>query len=105
MISCSIHTDFFDDSCSVCKKEYSELKGLNTSNTNNSQSSNNKDKNQDNNNKKYKEFTEERAKQLYEDLLLQYLKSSSNEMEAAEKAKGIIRKQCKIRDIQLWPWV
>ena len=104
MTSCSIHTDFFDDSCDVCKKEYSELKGLNTSDTNNSQSSYNKDKNQDNN-KKYKEFTEERAKQLYEDLLLQYLKSSSNEIEAAEKAKGIIRKQCKIRDIQLWPWV
>ena len=104
MTSCSIHTDFFDDGCRVCKKEYSELKGLNTSNANNSQISYNKDKNQDNN-KKYKEFTEERAKQLYEDLLLQYLKSSSNEMEAAEKAKGIIRKQCKIRDIQLWPWV
>ena len=104
MTSCSIHTDFFDDSCDVCKKEYSELKGLNTSDANNSQSSYNKDKNQDNN-KKYKEFTEERAKQLYEDLLLQYLKSSSNEFEAAEKAKGIIRKQCKIRDIQLWPWV
>ena len=104
MTSCSIHTDFFDDSCDVCKKEYSELKGLNTSDANNSQSSYNKDKNQDNN-KKYKEFTEERAKQLYEDLLLQYLKSSSSEIEAAEKAKGIIRKQCKIRDIQLWPWV
>jgi hypothetical protein len=104
MTSCSIHTDFFDDSCDVCKKEYSELKGLNTSDANNSQSSYNKDKSQDNN-KKYKEFTEERAKQLYEDLLLQYLKSSSNEIEAAEKAKGIIRKQCKIRDIQLWPWV
>lgn len=104
MTSCSIHTDFFDDSCSVCKKEYGELKGLNISDANNSQSSYNKDKNQDNN-KKYKEFTEERAKQLYEDLLLQYLKSSSNEIEAAEKAKGIIRKQCKIRDIQLWPWV
>ena len=104
MTSCSIHTDFFDDSCDVCKKEYSELKGLNTSDANNSQSSYNKDKNQDNN-KKYKEFTEERAKQLYEDLLLQYLKSSSNEIEAAEKAKGIIRKQCRIRDIQLWPWV
>lgn len=104
MTSCSVHTNFFDDSCGVCKKEYSELKGLNTSNANNSQISYNKDKNQDNN-KKYKEFTEERAKQLYEDLLLQYLKSSSNEIEAAEKAKGIIRKQCKIRDIQLWPWV
>ncbi len=104
MTSCSIHTDFFDDSCRVCRKEYSELKGLNTSNTTNSQNSYNKDKNQDNNNK-YKEFTEERAKQLYEDLLLQYLKSSSNEIEAVEKAKGIIRKQCKIRDIQLWPWV
>ena len=90
MTSCSIHTDFFDDSCGVCKKEYDELKGLNTSKANNSQSSYNKDKNQDNN-KKYKEFTEERAKQLYEDLLLQYLKSSygSSEIErSCRKSKS-----------------
>jgi hypothetical protein len=38
-------------------------------------------------------------------LVLQYLKSSSNEIEAVEKAKGIIRKQCRIRDIPFWSWV
>jgi|SRR5919109_521122 hypothetical protein len=101
MTCCAIHTDFFDDSCIVCKKEYSELKGLNKSNADNYKSSYNNDID----NKKYKEFTEERAKRLYEDLVLQYLKSSSNEIEAVEKAKGIIRKQCRIRDIPFWSWV
>jgi class 3 adenylate cyclase len=43
---------------------------------------------------KYKEFSEERAKKLYEELLVQYLKNSHNEIEAAETAKRIIRKQC-----------
>lgn len=54
---------------------------------------------------KYKEFTEERAKKLYEELFMQYLESSSNEMEAAEKARGIIRKQCSKREIQYWSWI
>jgi hypothetical protein len=103
MTHCAIHTDFFDDNCSVCKREYGELKGINESNADNHhKSSYNKDQA---NNKKYKEFTEERAKRLYEDLILQYLKSSSNEIEAIEKAKGIIRKQCRIRDIPFWSWV
>jgi hypothetical protein len=103
MTRCSIHTDFFNDSCSTCKKEYVELKGLNESNADNYKSSYDNDK--DDNNKKYKEFTEERAKRLYEDLILQYLKSSSSEIEAVEKAKGIIRKQCRIRDIPFWSWI
>jgi hypothetical protein len=103
MTRCSIHTDFFNDSCSTCKKEYVELKGLNESNADNYKSSYDNDK--DNNSKKYKEFTEERAKRLYEDLILQYLKSSSSEIEAVEKAKGIIRKQCRIRDIPFWSWI
>ena len=102
MTCCAVHTDFFDDNCSACKKEYSELKGLNQSNTDNYKNSYGNDKD---NNKKYKEFTEERAKRLYEDLMLQYIKSSSNEIEAVEKAKGIIRKQCRIRDIPLWSWI
>jgi len=54
--------------------------------------------------KKYKEFTEVRAKKLYEELIIQYLKSS-NEAEAAEKARSIIRKQCKIRGMPYWSWI
>ncbi len=102
MTICTIHTDFFDDICSSCKKEYEELKGANESNAYKSSCHNYENKRKS---KKYKEFSEERAKLLYQELILQYLKSSSNEIEAAEKAKGIIRKQCKIRDIQFWPWV
>lgn len=54
--------------------------------------------------KKYKEFTEERAKKLYEDLMLQYLKSGASEVDADRKAKAIIRKQCSIRGMPFWPW-
>ena len=54
--------------------------------------------------KKYKEFTEERAKKLYEDLMLQYLKSGIGEADADRKAKAIIRKQCSIRGMPFWPW-
>ena len=35
--------------------------------------------------KKYKEFTEERAKKLYEELLIQYIKSSRNEVEEPKR--------------------
>jgi hypothetical protein len=55
--------------------------------------------------KKYKEFTEERAKKLYEELLLQYLKSGVADIEAAGKAKAIIKKQCSIRGIDFWSWL
>lgn len=55
--------------------------------------------------KKYREFTEERAKKLYEELMLQYLKSGGNEAEADRKAKAIIRKQCGIRGMPVWDWV
>jgi hypothetical protein len=54
--------------------------------------------------KKYKEFTEERAKKLYEELMLQYLKSGASELEADRKAKAIIRKQCRIRGMPFWSW-
>jgi len=54
---------------------------------------------------KYKEFSEERTKKLYEELLVQHLKSGHNEIEAAERAKRIIRKQCSMRRISLWNWV
>ena len=55
--------------------------------------------------KKYKEFTEERAKKLYEELMLQYLKTGASEIDADRKAKAIIRKQCSIRGIPFWSWV
>jgi hypothetical protein len=54
---------------------------------------------------KYKEFTEERAKKLYEELLVQYLKKGSDEIEASERAKNIIRKQCEMRGMPSWAWV
>ena len=60
--------------------------------------------NLENNNKKYKNFTEERAKKLYEELMLQYLKDGNGEVEADRKAKAIIRKQCSIRGIPFWTW-
>ena len=56
--------------------------------------------------KVYKEFSEERAKKLYEELLIQFLRTKSvNEVEAARRARQIIRKQCAIRGIQIWSWL
>jgi len=55
--------------------------------------------------KKYKEFTEERAKTLYQELLLQYIKSGTSEVEANLKAKAIVKKQCSIRGMPFWPWL
>ena len=56
-------------------------------------------------NKKYKEFTEERAKKLYEEVLLQYLRSGASEVEADQKAKAIIKKQCNLRRMPFWSWL
>ena len=55
-------------------------------------------------NRNYKEFTEERAKKLYAELLVQYLRKSCNEEEAAERARAIIRKQCRLRGMTSWSW-
>ncbi len=90
-MKCPVHTEFFDDSCDACKQEYLEMKGAGESVTAEK--------------KYYKEFTEERAKKLYEELMLQYLKSGVSEIDADRKAKAIIRKQCSIRGMPLWPWV
>jgi hypothetical protein len=57
------------------------------------------------NTEKYKEFTEERAKKLYEELLVQYLKKNCNEIEASERAKKILRKQCSMRGMSSWDWI
>jgi hypothetical protein len=105
MISCSVHTLFFEDHCIECKKEYREMKGI-------VEEPNSANKRDQNNNattypnvQKYKEFTEERAKKLYEELLMQYLKKGSDEIESSERAKNIIRKQCGMRGMSLWDWV
>ena len=130
MTICCIHKDFFDDTCTECRKEYAELKGLheignsdndNSATTNyepattsNGVSGNHKKMQQQQQDqeqqqelsKYYKEFTEERAKRLYKDLLLQFLRSSKyNEFEASQKARSIIRKQCMLRNMPFWPWL
>ncbi|HYY40639.1 MAG TPA: hypothetical protein VE692_05270 [Nitrososphaera sp.] len=55
--------------------------------------------------KKYKEFSEDRAKRLYGELMLQYMKRGIDEIEADKKAKAIIKKQCSIRGMPFWPWL
>ena len=92
-MNCDIHADFFEDSCDVCRQEYLEMKGIGDN------------KSEEHVQKKYKELTEERAKKLYEDLMLQYLKAGVTEAESDRKAKGIIKKQCIIRGINGWPWL
>ena len=91
-MKCEIHKDFFDDSCDACRQEYLGLKGIG-------------DENPEPSTKKYKELTEERAKKLYEELMLQYLKTGLPEREADRKAKAIVRKQCAIRGIDGWQWL
>jgi hypothetical protein len=89
-MKCSIHNDFFDDSCEYCKQEYKELKHVCE---------------REDSAKKYKEFTEDRAKSLYEELMLQYLKGGTSEVEADKKSKAIIRKQCNLRSMPFWQWL
>ena len=90
MAKCPVRTDFFDDSCDYCKQEYREMKHVGE---------------QEDSTKKYKEFTEERAKKLYEELMLQYIKGGTGEVEADKKAKAIIKKQCNIRGLPFWQWL
>lgn len=97
---CNVHTDFFDDSCQDCREEYLEMKGVGYGSE---QHPTDGDKEKEK--KQYKEFTEERAKKLFEEIMLQYLKSGSTEQEAAEKAKAVVRKQCAIRGMQYWSWL
>ena len=55
--------------------------------------------------RRYKVLTEERAKKLYEEVMLQYIKNGMTAVEADARAKSIVRKQCAIRGIDPWPWV
>lgn len=91
-MQCEIHKDYFEDTCDACHNEYLEMKGVGSSG-------------ELKNGKKYKDLTEERAKKLYEELMLQYLKSGHSEQDADGKAKAILRKQCSIRGIAFWPWL
>jgi len=84
MIKSSIHTHFFEDNCIECKKEYREMKGIGQSTLSNKNVQFDKATKVHSNIEKYKEFSEERAKRLYEELLVQYLKNGNNEIEAAE---------------------
>ena len=103
---CNIHENFFDWNCNDCKEEYRVLKGANAKDEK-SQIKDMYDNNKaDKRNSDYKEFTEERAKKLYEEVFLQYLKKGNmNEEEAIERSKSIIRKQCSLRNIKPWSWV
>jgi hypothetical protein len=100
---CKIHVEFFDEECPNCKQEYAELKGHVLSNGND-KLANQKKLNYP---KKYKEFSEDRAKRLYEELLIQFLNPPNNltEVEAAKKTCSIIKKQCLIRGIPIWEWL
>ena len=105
MYPCNIHKNFFDENCHDCKLEYAELKGLDQSMTQDDERAK-KISNKSSGEKVYKEFSEERAKKLYEELLVQFLRTKSvNEVEAARRARQIIRKQCVIRGIQIWSWL
>ncbi len=105
MSPCNIHKNFFDENCPDCKLEYAELKGLDQSTIKDDDKAK-KLSNKSGNKKAYKEFSEERAKKLYEELLIQFLGTKSvDEVEAARRARQIIRKQCAIRGIQMWSWL
>ena len=103
VVSCLKHQNFFDEECEICKKEYFFVKGLEEKD-----GSLIIDKNVAQSQEKqsfYKEFTEEKAKQLYEKLFLYYLKNLKDEKDASNKAKSIITKQCQIRNIEPWNWI
>lgn len=102
MCKCSAHSDFFDDNCVECKREYAVLKGHDDISQQTEKERRQSSKVKFSN---YKEFSEERAKKLYEELILQYLGKEIDELEAAERARVIIRKQCMVRGIEIWPWV
>jgi uncharacterized phage-associated protein len=96
---CNIHREFFDDSCRECREEYLEMKGAGKELIANERE---KEKEKE---KKYKDFTEERAKKLFEEVMLQYVRSGSTDLEAVEKAKAVVRKQCAIRKMPYWHWL
>jgi hypothetical protein len=105
LTKCNDHRFFFDSSCHICKEEYKNLKGTNEVHIENCKKTNIK-KEKDIKLKSYKEFNEERAKKLFEEIFLQYLKKGNmSEEESIKRSKIIIRKQCEIRGIKPWSWI
>lgn len=105
MTICNVHKFFFDWSCDLCKEEYTDLKGIEKINLENHNKANMR-KEQNKKIKSYKEFNEERAKKLYEEIFLQYLKKGNiSEEESIDRSKKIIRKQCEMRGIEPWSWL
>ena len=102
MLKCTSHIDFFDDSCAQCKREYAELKGDHDISQQIGKEQRPPSRVRSIH---YKEFTEERAKKLYEELILEYTSKEIGEQEAARRAQVIIRKQCTLRGIEMWPWL
>jgi hypothetical protein len=101
--SCINHPTYFNEECEECKKEYFSLKGLEIKENliiTYSDIPNSKEKPV-----VYKEFNEEKAKQLYEKLFIYYFKNTGDEKEASKKAKSVIKKQCIIRNFTPWKWV
>jgi hypothetical protein len=105
MAECDTHRFFFDWSCHICKEEYYNLKGTNTIKSENYDNTAFEERSIKKGQKGYKEFNEERAKKLYEEIFLQYLKKGNlSEEESINRSKTIIRKQCKLRGIEPWSW-
>ena len=107
MAKCNVHNFFFDWNCGICKEEYKELKQLDTiSIEKEKEKEKEKEINQKEIEKNYKEFNEERAKKLYEEVFLQYLKKGNiSEEESIIRSKNIIKKQCEMRGIKPWSWI
>ena len=103
VVSCLKHVKFFDETCKICKKEYFFVKGL--EDKDDVVIDKNVEESHQDKQSVYKEFTEEKAKQLYEKLFLYYLKKLKDEKDASNKAKSIINKQCYIRNIKPWNWI
>lgn len=91
---CKLHLDFFDDNCKDCKEEYIDFKKIDDIEDNKIRQT-----------KGYREFTEEKARSLYEQLFLYYLKKGTNPESSSHTAKNIIKKQCSIRKIPFWRWL
>jgi len=105
LTKCNDHRFFFDWSCHICKEEYKNLKGTNEVHIENHNKTNIK-KEKDIKLKSYKEFNEERAKKLFEEIFLQYLKKGNmSEEESIKRSKIIIKRQCEIRGIKPWSWI
>jgi len=77
LTKCNDHRFFFDWSCHICKEEYKNFKGTDEVHIKNQNKTNIE---KDIKLKSYKEFNEERAKKLFEEIFLQYLKKNEKDI-------------------------